>query len=88
MSERQFTTLLDELRGKRTSSMTEADKTYAKHRDKYRGCPHLAEDSICEPSRKFRLSKFPCNGFMYQTCSVYLLIKNNQDDPTVLIRGG
>jgi hypothetical protein len=83
-----FKTLLEEEREKQGKPVTVrgGDKAWWKRElAHYSSCPHV-EDYVCVFSRKFRtVGVFNCSGSWHQTCQVYLLVNNNNGDPTVLI---
>jgi hypothetical protein len=83
----KFKTLLEKEREKRARPVTVqgVDKAWWKKELSYwRSCPHL-DEITCTPSKKFREVPFICSGSWHQTCEIYLLLKNNNEDPTVLI---
>jgi hypothetical protein len=89
--EREFKTLLQEERGKQHKSITVqgVDKAWWKKEiSHWASCPHM-EKTVCVPSKRLRPGgPFVCTGSWHQTCQIYLLLKNNNEDPMVLINEG
>jgi hypothetical protein len=84
----EFKTLLQEERERKGRPLTlhDVDKIWWKRERTYHfSCPHV-ENYVCALSKRFRKAgSFICSGSWHDTCEVYLLVKNNDGDPTVLI---
>lgn len=85
-----YKTLLQEEREKRPEPrVSGVNKSWWKKEKEFHfSCPYV-EDFICKWSKKFRAKgSFVCSGSWHQTCEIYLKVKNNNEDPTVLIVEG
>ena len=84
----EFKTLLQEEREKRGKPVTVqwVDKAWwKKEKSHWNSCPHV-DKFTCALSKKFRAKgPFLCSGSWHEGCEIYLLVKNNGGDPTVLI---
>jgi len=85
---KEFKTLLQEVREKKPPKMNHEDRKYWNMvKAEYEVCPYREDDLFCKWSKKFReAGPISCSGWAYARCPVFMKMRKSGEDPSVLIK--